>query len=115
MSSRYSTACLKVKCFTVIVISIGLKFFSHRKHLARFVFGFVAVTNSEQIGQRNRKYPSDTLEGNFKNSAIKIDMGMSFRNCLNLLFEYFLGMNQSFLWQPELSHDFVHKLGSDLL
>ena len=112
MSSRYLTACLKVKRFTVIVISIGLKFLSHRKHLARLVLGFVAVTNSEQIGQRNLKYPSDTLDGNFKNSAINIDIGMPFRNCLNLSFEYFLDMNQSLSManavRPWLHSQFEH-------
>ncbi|MBE7547669.1 MAG: hypothetical protein HS127_11205 [Planctomycetia bacterium] len=40
---------------STMTMSMVLKFFLQRKHLARFVFGLVAELNSEQRGQRKRK------------------------------------------------------------
>ena len=65
---------------STITISIVLKFFLHRKHRARLVFGLTAVLNSEQRGQRNLKYPSEYLWGMSRTSAMRRSMGMSFRS-----------------------------------
>ncbi len=81
---KYSTVSRKLMRFTTIVISIVLKFFSHRKHLAKLDFGFVAVLNSEHTGQRKRKNPSDVLDGNSSKSAINTVMGMSFLSLLSI-------------------------------
>ncbi len=75
---RNFTASGKLLEWTVITISIGLKFLRHLKHLARLVCFFAAVLNSEQIGQRNRKYPSERLLGILSISPINFSIGMSF-------------------------------------
>ena len=62
---------------------MGLKFFSQRKHLARLVLGFVAVWNSWQTGQRNRKNPSLNFDGSLRCFSINVSIGMWFRNTNN--------------------------------
>lgn len=99
---RYFIASMKEHWWTVITMSIGLKFFWHRKHLARFVLGLVAVRASLQIGQMNRKYPSDCLQGICKELAIKSDIGIWLRSWKRKSLE--IGIN------PPLQLKFRHRL-----
>lgn len=62
---------------TAMTRSMVLKFFSHRKHLARLVFGLTAVWNSLQVGHRKRKKLSLIFVG-ICNSLISISTGMLF-------------------------------------
>jgi len=68
---------------TSMTRSIELKFFSHRKHLARLVDGFTAVWNSLHTGHRKRKTPSLIFEGICNWSLISISTGILFLNSNN--------------------------------
>ena len=59
-----ATASLKFRPLTCMTRSMLLKFLLQRKQRARLVFGFVAVLNSEHIGQRKRKVPSKVQTNN---------------------------------------------------
>ena len=70
----------KLVWLQIITRSMVLKFFSQRKHLARLVFGWVAVRNSPQRGHRKRKNPSENLQGIINCLSINQSIGMKFRN-----------------------------------
>ena len=53
--ARILTESTKLEPWTAMTSSMGLKFTPQRKHRARLVFGFVAVWNSLQRGQRKRR------------------------------------------------------------
>ena len=77
---RRLAALRKEELESAIMISIVLKFFLQRKHRARLVFGLTAVLNSEQRGQRKRKYPSECLCGMSRTLAMSRSIGTSFRS-----------------------------------
>lgn len=73
-----ATASLKFRPLTCMTRSMLLKFLLQRKQRARLVFGFVAVLNSEHIGQRKRKVPSISLADRDGITLMSRSMGIEF-------------------------------------
>lgn len=80
---KNKTLSLKRNPLTIMTSSMVLKFFSHRKHLARFVVGWVAVLNSLHTGHKNRKTPSLIFDGMDNSSLISRLTGIAFLNSNN--------------------------------